>query len=134
MEYRTYCVCCGKGLVIRGAYIGYFAQAFCEECGFESEFCEENCEGRKQMVKAYYRETDPNTGKAKWVVIKGLRVSRNGTYVELGYDLIEKGGAPSKFFWKEDFSNTGNAFGMGYFVYKLTKKDGDNSIKVGRLL
>ncbi len=48
MEYRTYCDCCGKGLVIRGAYIGDFSQAFCEECGFESEFCKENCVGRKR--------------------------------------------------------------------------------------
>jgi hypothetical protein len=81
--------------------------------------------GGPKMVKAYYRETDPKTGKAKWIAIKGLRVSRNGTYIELGYDIVESNKGPSKFFWKEDFSNTGNAFGMGYFVYKLTRKDGN---------
>ena len=86
------------------------------------------------MVKAYYRETDPDTGKAKWIPIKGLRVSRNGTYIELGYDLIEMGGAPTPFYWKLDFSNTGNAFGMGYFVYKRTRKDGKfDGIKVRSL-
>ena len=74
------------------------------------------------MVKAYYRETDPNTGKAKWVVIKGLRVQSRGTRIELGYDIVQ-GGGNTKFFWDLEFQNTSEAFGMGYFVYNLSRKE-----------
>ena len=36
----------------------------------------------------YYRETDPNTGKAKWVVFDGIR--GNGNYLTIDLDLLEE--------------------------------------------
>lgn len=42
MEYEDECQCCGEPVYITGAYIGCYDIAYCEDCGWESEFCEEN--------------------------------------------------------------------------------------------
>ncbi len=44
MEYEDECQCCGEGVTITGAYIGCYDIAYCEDCGWESEFCNESCE------------------------------------------------------------------------------------------
>lgn len=43
MEYEDECQCCGAEVIITGAYIGCYDIAYCEDCGWESEFCNENC-------------------------------------------------------------------------------------------
>lgn len=75
--------------------------------------------------KLYYRETDSRTGKQKWIVVKGAEIYSDGTMITLAYDTIEKDITP--FFWKLDLEFKSKAFGMGYFVYKVTRKEDNRS-------
>jgi len=42
--YDEQCECCNKEVTISGAYIGSFSGVFCEDCGYESEYCNSECE------------------------------------------------------------------------------------------
>jgi hypothetical protein len=43
MRYDDECRCCQKALVITGAYLGSYEDCYCEECGWEGEYCDLVC-------------------------------------------------------------------------------------------
>ncbi|QDP51871.1 MAG: hypothetical protein GOVbin4206_38 [Prokaryotic dsDNA virus sp.] len=44
MYYEEACHCCGKGITITGAYIANYSLVFCEDCGYDSEYCHGCCD------------------------------------------------------------------------------------------
>ena len=41
--YDERCECCRKDVTISGGYIGMLVDIYCNECGYESEYCERKC-------------------------------------------------------------------------------------------